>query len=234
MSSRQEQKERRKKEREERERREKAAAQRKQLAQIAGGAVIVIAVIVGIVLAASGGGGGGGNTGERLDGDAPDPLPVPAQRETNLLRAVKKAKCAFREFPDEGNTHVDDELTAKDFKTNPPTSGNHNQVWSEDGFYPASGTPALKNSVHALEHGRIEIQYKRGLSLTYQRKLRTLFNENGRYHMLMFQNNSGMKYEVAAVAWTRYVVCNKMNDDVYDAFRIFRTQFTDKGPEQVP
>lgn len=238
MSSRQEQKERRRHEREERERAEANAQKRKQLAQITGGVVIVAAIVIGIVLAASGG-GPGGKTGDASDKAAPATLPIPPQRITSLPAAVKAAGCAFREFKEEGSTHVDDALTSKDFKTNPPTSGNHNPIPADDGYYAPGGEPDVKNSVHTLEHGRIELQYTPKLPLRQQRRLRTLFNEPvaggpERYHLLMFRNQSGMKYAVAAVAWTRSVVCKTVNDKTFDALRTFRDQFVDQGPEQVP
>lgn len=238
MSSRQEQKERRRREREERERAEQQAARRKQLGGIVGGVVIVAAIIVGVVLAASGGGGGGGG-GKVSDGAAPGTLPIPAQRVSALPAAVKAAGCAVRELDSQGQTHVDGPLKLSDYKSNPPTSGDHNAVPAEDGFYPNGSEPPPENWLHALEHGRVALQYKPGTPAADQRRLRTLFNEPTaggpkRYQMLLFANDTGMKYRVAAVAWTRFVACNAINARTYDAIRAFRDKYAGKGPEAVP
>lgn len=238
MSSRQEQKERRRKEREERERAERAAAQRKKLGGVVGGVAIVAAVVVGIVLAASGGGGGDGGTGG-ADGDAPAGLPIPPQRQPDLRRAVAAAGCAFREFDNEGQEHSEEPKTPADYKTNPPTSGEHNPVPAGDGFYPAGQSPPIADWVHTLEHGRILIQYSPRVPQRFQRQLRTLFNEDyagnpGRYHMVLMQNNTNMEYQLAAVAWTRFVACRQVNQRTFDALRAFRDQFVDQAPEQVP
>ena len=48
------------------------------------------------------------------------------------------------------------------YKTNPPTSGDHDPTPAEDGVYEADSPPDVEQSVHSLEHGRINIQYKAG------------------------------------------------------------------------
>lgn len=239
MSSRQEQKERRRREREERERAERNAAKRKQLGQIVAGVVVVAAVVIGIVLAASGSGNGGGSDDEAVQAAPPSPLTPPPQRETDLKKAVAAAGCAFREFESEGQDHVGDQLTIENYETNPPTSGAHNPVPATDGYYPPGSEPELRNWVHSLEHGRILLQYNPRLPQRRVRQLQGLYNEDvrqsgNRYHMIMLRNNTNMKYAAAAVSWTRYVVCNQVNDRTFDAFRIFRDQFVDEAPEQVP
>ena len=89
--------------------------------------------------------------------------------------------------------------------------------------------------MHPLEHGRILIQYKPGTPKATVDKLEALLaeSEDG-YHMLLFENTTGMTSAVAATAWTHSVTCPKMNDKVFDAFRTFRARYIDKGPEQVP
>lgn len=232
-------KERRKREREERLKREKQAEQRQRLGQIVGGVVIVAAIVVGIVLAASGGGGDGA-TGDSVEGEAPNALSIPAPRTTNLTRAVALAKCAYEdEFPEEGSEHVEEELTPADYKTNPPTSGNHNPVPAEDGYYPPGKQPPLKNSVHTLEHGRIVFQYSPRLPEDDQRRLRALYNEDiagagERYHAVLMQNNSNMPYLIAATAWRSSIRCNVVNENTWDALRLFYREKLDKGPESVP
>jgi uncharacterized protein DUF3105 len=88
--------------------------------------------------------------------------------------------------------------------------------------------------VHPLEHGRIELQYKKGSPAKTVSQLETLFTESSNgYHMLLFENTTNMPFAVAASAWGHYVGCPTMNDKVFDALRAFREQYIDKGPEVV-
>ena len=124
---------------------------------------------------------------------------------------------------------------APDYKTNPPTSGNHNPVWYQDGVYAPGTTPKLGMLVHPLEHGRIEVQYKPGTPKATVSQLETLVAQSDSgYHMLLFQNGTKMPYAVAATAWGHALGCRKMNPQVWDALRDFRTAYIDKGPEVVP
>lgn len=221
MSSRQEQKEQAKRERLEREAAEQKAAKRKRLLQIIGGVVVGAVVVVGVVLAIAGGGDGGGRDSK------------------NLTAAAKAAGCTVRSFPDEGAAHVARKLTVADFKTNPPTSGDHNINPAQDGVYAPGNEPEIQNWVHTLEHGRIIFMYKPGTAAGRISQLQTLFNEpvldsgNG-YHSVLMENNTKMPYEVAAVAWRHYVVCPKFTDQSLDALRAFREVYVDTAPEKIP
>ncbi len=90
-------------------------------------------------------------------------------------------------------------------------------------------------TVHTLEHGRIDVQYKKGTDKQTVARLEALLAEqNNGYHMLLFENATDMPYAVAATAWTHLLGCPTMNDKVFDAIRTFRDRYVDKGPEQVP
>jgi hypothetical protein len=237
MSSRQEEKERRRREREERERAERASqSRRKRLQFVFGGllSVLIVAALAGLAFGGvfGGGGGGGGNGQTTTPKGGAD---IPAAQETDLKKAAAAASCELKSPPIEGNSHEDKNFKASDYKTNPPTSGNHNPVWYQDGEYDPGNTPRLGELVHPLEHGRIELQYKKGSSPQTVKQLETLFNElsNG-YHMLLFENTTNMPYAVAATAWGHMVGCPTMNDKVFDAVRAFHEAYINKGPEVVP
>ena len=118
----------------------------------------------------------------------------------------------------EGASHEDKEFAASDFKTNPPTSGNHNPDWYDDGVYEPGTTPRLGMLVHTLEHGRINVQYKKGTDAATVAQLEALLAEqNEGYHMLLYENTTGMEAAVAATAWTHSLTCPTMNDKVFDA-----------------
>jgi hypothetical protein len=218
MSSRAEEKERRRKERLAREQEAQRAAARKRTLQIGAGAIlglIVIAVVAVVVLA-------GGSKSDSVD-------------TTKLAADAKAAGCTFKSFPSEGRTHTAGNVN---YKTNPPTSGNHNPTPAQDGFYRAGNSPPKENFVHSLEHGRIEFQYKPGAPAAQVNQLRRLAQEplNGSagYHVLFFENNTKMPTDFAATAWTKSITCPEMTTGSINAMREFRKAFTDKGPEFIP
>jgi hypothetical protein len=232
VSSRQEEKERRRQERVEREQAEARRASRRKRMQLAFGALLALAVVAGIVVAVLVSTGSGGGKGKPKP--AASTAKLPAQQISDIKQAAKAAGCTLNNPPYEGATHEQKTFKASDYKTNPPTSGNHTPDWYEDGIYAPGDVPSLGKLVHPLEHGRIEIQYKPGTPQSTVDQLEALLaqNDDG-YHMLLFENTSGMKAAVAATAWTHSVTCPEMNDKVFDAFRTFRDRYIDKGPERV-
>jgi hypothetical protein len=238
VASRQEEKERRKAERLAREEAERRSAGQRKRLQLAFGALIAIVAVAGIAFAATslGGGDGGGTKPEPSKPASEADLPkLPAQQTSDLAAAAKAAGCTVSNPAFEGANHEDKAFKASDYKTNPPTSGNHTPDWYDDGIYAPGDVPRLGMLVHPLEHGRIELQYKPGTPGSTVKQLEALMAEQSDgYHMLLFENTTGMKYAVAATAWTHSVTCPEMNDKVFDALRAFRARFIDKGPETVP
>jgi hypothetical protein len=233
MASRQEEKERRRRERLEREQAEKASAARRKRLQFVFGGLLAVLIVAGVVVGVAAGLGGGGKSGQPSAAKAS--AKIPAQQTASLKQAAAAASCKLVNAPIEGNTHETKNFTESDYKTNPPTSGNHNPVWYQDGIYGPGDTPRLGMIVHPLEHGRIEVQYKPGTSKRVVNQLESLVaEENNGYHMLMFQNTTKMPFAVAAAAWGHYVGCPQMNDKVFDALRTFHDAYIDKGPEIVP
>jgi hypothetical protein len=239
VAHRQEEKERRKAERLAREEAERRSAGRRKRLQMAFGALIAIVAVAGIVFAATSLGGddsAGGDSAEPSKPASEADLPkLPQQQTSDLAAAAKAAGCTVANPPIEGANHEDKDFTASDYKTNPPTSGNHNPDFYQDGIYAPGTLPRLGMVVHPLEHGRIEVQYKPGTSTETVKQLEALLAEQSDgYHMLLFENTTGMKDAVAATAWGHSVTCPEMNDKVFDALRSFRARYIDKGPEPVP
>jgi uncharacterized protein DUF3105 len=236
MASRQEEKEARRKERMERERKDAAAAARRKRLQLVGGGLlglVAIAAVVVAILAASGGGDDEQEASAPAAGSAAAQLPE--QQTTDMAAAAKAAGCTLTNPTFEGASHEQKDFAASDYKTNPPTSGNHFPDWYDDGVYEPGTTPNLGMLVHTLEHGRIDVQYKKGTPKADVAKLEALLAEqNDGYHMLLFENTTGMQPQVAATAWTHSLSCPDMNDKVFDAIRTFRARYIDKGPETVP
>jgi uncharacterized protein DUF3105 len=234
MASRAEEKERRRNERLALEESERRSAARTRRLQLAGGALLGVAAVVGIVIAVSGGSGSSASSGPSPSDSASSSVKLPVRQETDLATAAKAAGCVVKSFPLEGRDHTTSKVT---YKTNPPTSGNHNPNPSEDGFYP-NGAPPKERNVHALEHGRIELQWKPGAPQKVTSTLEAIFNEplkgKAGYHQLLFENNTGMPFEVAVSSWQHYLGCPAWNGKVVDAIRSYREQYVDKGPEFIP
>src|SRR5439155_2865816 len=196
VASRQKEKERRRQERLERERAVALAAARRRRLQYSLGGLLAVALVAGVVIVATAAVGGKGGKGQPLK--ASSTAKIPGQRIGDLNAAAKAAACTLSNPPYEGNAHETKDFKPSDYKTNPPTSGPHNPVWYQDGIYLPGDTPRLGMLVHPLEHGRIEVQYKSGTPKHTIDQLESLLAEqDGGYHMLLFQNTTKMPYPVA-------------------------------------
>lgn len=239
MASRKEEKARLRAEREAREAEEHKAAERKQRLQWAGGGLLVAAAVaaVAVVLVAGGGDSDGGSDVKPADESAETTRAAkpPTARITDMAQAAKQAKCTVRTgLPIEGESHEDRDFKPSDYKTNPPTSGNHKPTYPQDGIFAVGNEPPLGEQVHTLEHGRIDFQYKPGAPSTLVSQLQGLMNETNSYHQNLWQNTTGMDYLFTATAWGQLLGCNEASPAAFDAMRAFRKRYTDKGPEFIP
>ena len=235
MSSRQAEKERRRAERAAAEAAERKAAERRRRLQLLFGGLLVVAAATTVVLALV-----VGVFGDDESPGAPERLTdsaetAPTANIANLDQAVSQGNCELKKgLPIEGESHDDKDFKGADYKTNPPTSGDHNPNWAQDGIYEAGNESRLGELVHTLEHGRIDVQYKKGTAVKVIRQLEGLLGEKGGYHQLLFQNPTEMPYAVAATAWGQLLGCKTVTPAAFDAIRKFRDAYTDKGPENVP
>ena len=225
MSSRAEEKERRRQERLAAEQAAQSGDRRKRFG-IVGGVVLLAAIAVVAVLAIASGGD---------EGDIAPGIALPEQRSDNLAEAARAAGCTVTTHRIEGSDHV---TTNVRYATNPATSGDHDATPAEDGIYDPGNAPDIEQSVHALEHGRINFQYKPGTPQEQIDQLEALFSESVKgeegYHSLLFENQTRMEPAVAATAWGRSLTCPQFNDRIFDALRAFRRDRVDKGPEFIP
>jgi Protein of unknown function (DUF3105) len=144
-----------------------------------------------------------------------------AAKETDLKAAAQKANCELRlDLPDEGASHLPKDTKPPNYKTSPPTSGNHVEppYQQADGAYAEAPEPL--NVVHSLEHGRLAIQYSPDLPEKDQLELKGLY-ETMYGASLLFPNDE-MAYEVAATTWTNMLGCaNYEGAATLDAIRAF-------------
>jgi Protein of unknown function (DUF3105) len=218
--------------REQRESKQDKSGQRRLIAVYAVCGLIGLLVVAGIVMAIASSGGGGGSdsnahllvsTGETngfqpdgREGTAPAPVKI-----TDLDKAAKAAGCVVRlELKDEGHNHLPPTAPTPDYKTNPPTSGDHATApyQQADGAY--SEMPDEIFIVHSLEHGRMQIQYSPDLSEDEQLELKGLYDTM--FGGTLFFPNTNMDYEVAATTWTNLLGCPEYKGAVtLDAIRAF-------------
>jgi hypothetical protein len=246
MASRKEEQERRRAERQAAEQAEARATQRRLMAGYIVAGALALAVVVGLVLVlASGDGGpGGGEFPEPahiqaqsgavhdFEPDDREGTPPPPVAQADLEKAAKAADCELQlDLPDEGNNHITESKQIPDYKTDPPASGNHNPEQQADGAY----IDPVEDWywVHALEHGRIAIQYSPELSEEDQLALKGVFDESP--EAVLFFPNPEMSSEVAASAWTNLITCDTYSGAAtLDAIRAFRDIYRGQGPEDVP
>jgi hypothetical protein len=222
--------------REAREEREKhhTSSERKRLMigyGIAGAVGLIVIVAIVIVATSGGGGGESASGGAHLDtrsgstnGVQPDnrsgPKPPPV-KVANLKKAAKLADCELRlHLPEEGHEHIAPGSPSPEYKTDPPTSGNHVEppFQQADGAY--SEEPAKIDFVHSLEHGRLEIQYDPELPEKDQLALKGLYDTQ--YAASLFFPNGEMPYAVAATTWRNLIGCKQYKGaKTLDAIRAF-------------
>lgn len=207
---------------------ERAAARRRRVrawaGAVAGAAVLVVALALAL-------GGRSSARSRALSGHAVATAPVPPPRITDLVAAARAAGGRLIDVPPTGQAvHVGGHVA---YRTNPPLSGPHNPTWPRDGSYVGIAAPAPELLVHALEHGRIEIQYRPGAPAGEIAQLQELFEESPD-RLLLFANRTAMPYALAATAWGHAVVFPHFTQRVFDAIRAFRDRYRDRGPEYIP
>ena len=232
MANRREERERLRQIRREAEEREAREQRRKLILGYTLAGLLAAAVVVGIlVVIISSGGGGASAEGAHINsssgntnGVPPDDrsgTQPPAVKVANLQQAAKDAGCDLRlNLKDEGHTHIPPGSKTPDYKTNPPTSGNHVEppFQQADGAY--TEMPAPIDIVHSLEHGRLEIQYSPKLSNKDQLQVKGLYDTM--YSGALLFPNDKMPYEVAATTWTNLIGCKTYEGaKTLDAIRDF-------------
>jgi hypothetical protein len=214
--------------------REDASSNRSRLIvgyAIASTAVLAIAVVVFIL--ASGGGGGAAKGDAHINlhaaigstnGIEPDDragTAPPAVKITDVKAAAKQAGCDLKlGLKDEGKEHIPQGSPPPDYKTNPPTSGNHVEppYQQADGAY--AEMPDEIDFVHSLEHGRMEIQYSPSLPEPDQLALKGVYDTM--YGATLLFPNDRMPYDVAATTWTNLIGCPTYKGAItLDAIRDF-------------
>lgn len=143
------------------------------------------------------------------------------------------AGCALQlGLPEEGRDHLTRDDPVPEYKTVPPTSGDHigPPLQQADGAY--SETPRPEDVVHSLEHGRVAIQYDPNLPEEDQLALKGLYDSA--YSGALLFPNPDMPYAVAATAWTNLIGCDEYRGRAtLEAIHAFATENFDNAPEPL-
>jgi hypothetical protein len=224
--------------------------------------LIVVAILAGLVVVITGGGGGDevgvdasgkafpelayineeiGVVPDGIEVDGRDGTDPPEVENAVLEEAAELAGCELRlDLEDEGNQHIEDDPTVADveYKTDPPTSGDHYGNGSEtasgalaDGAY--AEYPDRGRFVHSMEHGRVVIHYSPDLSEEEQLAIKGVFEESPSGVILV--PNPEMDSEVAVAAWTQLGTCDTYEGAAtLDLIRAFVEIYRGQGPEYFP
>ena len=133
-------------------------------------------------------------------------------------------------YPEEGRNHVADG-TKVNYKTNPPSSGDHYNEPANWGVYdheiPDEAT------VHNLEHGGVWIAYKPEIDKTAKAKLIEITKSNGKVILTPRAKNDS---PIALVSWGRVYKTDTLNEDMIKDFILkYRNTGPEKGiPDNMP
>jgi hypothetical protein len=125
-----------------------------------------------------------------------------------------------------GNNHVNGDVQ---YKTDPPSGGNHNPNPAAAGTYTVDNKPPDAQIVHALEHGYIAIWYRPDVTPATLTDLQTLAAKYDRDVLLV--PRASMAKPVAATAWHRRLLCTQPDTT---ALETFITAYRNQGPEKIP
>jgi hypothetical protein len=120
------------------------------------------------------------------------------------------------------------------YATTPPVNGAHHPVWAQDGNYAGVEPPKVEQLVHAMEHGRVIVWYRKGLPAGQVAALERFVAAED-HHMLLVEDPTGMPCDVAITAWAHGMRCERFRGDAtLAALAAFRDTYRDQGPETIP
>jgi hypothetical protein len=149
---------------------------------------------------------------------------IPTLQPPSVASSTGSVACdSVQTFADEGRQHLNPGDPTPQYKTIPPTSGNHNPVPLPAGVY--GSDVDVTQLVHSLEHGYV-IMYYNGLSQDQVNQLVGIQNSDPVKTIVAPYPN--MPHKVSLIAWTHMQNCDGVNEQ---AIRSFIAQFRGQGPE---
>jgi hypothetical protein len=158
--------------------------------------VVAAAALVGLILWQ--------NRGE----DRVSPSELAAARQEAGSRGVQV-------FPEAGRTHIPPNQQARNWNSDPPTSGDHLATPLSAGVYDSDQDE--RAIVHNLEHGYVVIQYK-GIPEDQVNQLRQFVRDRSGAKLVLAPYSALPRDGVALTAWRNLEYCQRVNLDVVRAF----------------
>lgn len=125
-----------------------------------------------------------------------------------------------------GNQHIDDS-EAREYNSNPPTSGNHNARWVTPlGTF----TEQLSDTmlIHNLEHGQVWLSYRDESDEDAITLLRAVQEKYPDRIVVSYRPENDTRITVAA--WLRLLSLDELDGDQIEAFVV---RYSDQAPESI-
>ena len=122
----------------------------------------------------------------------PPDVKLPEQATSDIKAAAKAAGCTLNNPAYEGANHEEKDFKPSDYKTNPPTSGNHTPDWYEDGIYAPGDTPEPRQDscTRSSTAGSRSSTSRARRRPTVGQLEALLAEQQDGYHMLLFENTT--------------------------------------------
>lgn len=139
-----------------------------------------------------------------------------------------------QQYPSEGRDHVPPG-TVVNYKSRPPSSGNHYDTPAGYQFYPRPVDTG--NWIHTLEHGGVVLLWRPDLCdqacVTQLQQVYSAVPTDGKFNLKKMTATSyqDMDHKIAVVAWQWVMNLDDVNQDQIIAF--YR-EHVDRGPEDIP
>jgi len=125
------------------------------------------------------------------------------RKKADLAAAARQGGCtSVKSFSNEGQNHVTPPAKV-DYKTNPPTSGNHYPSPANTGF--PSPTPPDEALVHNMEHGHVIFWFKPDLDPALLTQLQDIVKKDPTRLILVPRDN--MDAKLVFTAWRHMQSC---------------------------
>ncbi|HET7482122.1 MAG TPA: DUF3105 domain-containing protein [Actinomycetota bacterium] len=145
--------------------------------------------------------------------------------------AAADANCSeVQTFESAGRDHMEVGATPDPpYNSSPPTSGDHYAVPADTGFYRDALPP--EQVIHNEEHGQIIIWYRPDAPESLINDIEALVNQQPDATVATpYDGEFQDDYQFVISAWTHMQSCEKISQDVVDAFR---TKYQGKSPEPL-
>lgn len=131
------------------------------------------------------------------------------QNRVNVQELVQEAGCSpITEHPEEGRSHLQQGQDPPEYRTNPPTSGDHAGAPAPFGVY--TDTVAPERLVHSLEHGGTVVHYRPD-DLTEEQIIELEeFIDNEFPNGAILNPNPDIPAPIAMAAWQNSQTCERV------------------------